>query len=1033
MRIAEDAKDDKCKRNAHLQELSQESCAKQFAARDLKYQKGKNVNVRQASKPRHTVCKENDKQNLCIKSISGKGDYFSRCMYNSWDKQSEVRSFKDCKERELGIQNQEKCDLTDYSLRKAQVRLDFREKHESEKLKSLLSPSKKTEYLGGLKGLDWMFQHSPASPAQQDQVVNMMHSSEITDQDVDFHVQPPNILRDSGFQGSNAPTEEPQGKITDQENMREFNDTYLGGSEDSHTEIIGGPVLGDDGEEKVAEEVDTAEEEEAAVEHERAEEEESHIVEEVNVKGDVLSVIDNHVQVETAEEEIEHIVEDVNVEGDVLSVIGNHVQVETAEEEIEHIVEDVNVEGDVLSVIGEVQGALEQPLDPPADHVQGQSPVHNFEGDYRDIHGSNPHKVDFPPTNRQYPENIYDANSLTCDGLIESDDEDSQLSHIDSNINGNDNEEQNYQAAAEPLPTVGAVALNMFGNRSRSTLEGIPAELTGNARGIHVGLIDTEGAQARPTQDAQIRPIQGVHEAGSIQDTQARETNVLRGSCHEGHMTSEIFEAGHQELLLQQSIRNVTGGNTNLAKQFLSHLKTDRLLSQHCGVIVCRALQTVVERGEGGRFTTGHGGQYIVVSEEGRGGYGIVHLCEAVIVNGHQLESVKFARKRMPIWRFNVQEAGLYIDYGQRLRWMLDLKGIVRDGDNVDLFLQYAPGGSLAKWIQKSPDLQIVDSIGQNIIYNQIHGIVYQLLRCTSDLNRLKTAHWDIKAWNVLFTTEDCQGSSAVLIDTGTAKVWTDLQHNGIRHLDGTLIFFPPEIEEVCVFVEDFLDLELVDAWNIGATIYHVLTGRHLWFEKKQEFRMKYGQKNWKKPMRDYILSEGWRVCELINRIDQSQHPLVTPLVLVMSQLLEYDACLRRTATEVLDLPVFLEMRQQQIPSCAAGMGEPQVGDGAITIPHCRAGKSRRFPENPYAKVVVFYKNTTIYLDHFERRQGLHLQNLPDNAKFRNQLELHVPNFEDGCSYNLSCHTRDRVSGELVLMNVGTIYQDTYVYLTINM
>ncbi|XP_033744162.1 uncharacterized protein LOC117330051 [Pecten maximus] len=428
-------------------------------------------------------------------------------------------------------------------------------------------------------------------------------------------------------------------------------------------------------------------------------------------------------------------------------------------------------------------------------------------------------------------------------------------------------------------------------------------------------------------------------------------------------------------------------------------------------------------------FTSRSGcrGQYIVLSEEGSGGNGIVHKCQTVIVNGDHLETREFVRKRMPISTFHEQEARVYIDYGAQLPRTLEFLGIVRNMNHVDMFLQYAAGGSLAQWIQRCPILETVDSVGRDIIYNQMISIIYHLLCCTSDFNKLKLAHCDIKAWNVLFTTKDCKGSSVVLADTGTTKVWQDVQHYGIHKLDGTVIFCSPECEEVYACPEDFLDLELCDAWEVGAIIYHILTRQYLWVEEKHRFRRIYAE-NWHKPMRNYIMSEGWRVCERINDIDQSQHRLISPLVMVLSCLLEYDASLRKTASEVLELPLFSGTRQNQIPSTATELEDP-CDEVIFSIPqYTRPGKGRRFPENPYSKLVVMFGHTPIYIKYFKTIEGFHLHHLATNSEFQKQLELHVPNFENG--YSLVCHTWDTIKRLFVLMNVGNIHQDTYVYLT---
>ncbi|XP_069131269.1 uncharacterized protein [Argopecten irradians] len=531
-------------------------------------------------------------------------------------------------------------------------------------------------------------------------------------------------------------------------------------------------------------------------------------------------------------------------------------------------------------------------------------------------------------------------------------------------------------------------------------------------------------AQHHRRQDAQATP----HPADLTLSVQPEERSHpgFPAECipitQNGNQGVVLLEAGHQAILLQQCSQRVTGGNHDLARQFLIHLVNGEFTSQHCGVIVCRKLQSALDRAQTGMFVSGHKGQYIKMSAEGSGGYGVVHRCQTVIVNGTGLEMVEFVRKRMPIRSFHEQEAMVYLDYGPQLPNTLEFLGIVKNYNYIDMFLEYAAGGSLVQWIQCRPNLDIMDSVGKDIIYKQMHNIVYHILCRTADFNRHNLAHRDIKAGNVLFKNKDRSGSSLVLADTGTTKSWEDIQRSGISILDGTPIFCAPEYEEVYTCPDNGRDFELCDGWETGATCFHVVTGQPLWAREKHRFMGLYGERNYRKHLRDYIVSEGWRICELINDIDQSQHPLATPLVMVISCLLEYHASRRKTASEVLQFTMFSEMRQKDIPH-TANIPCPEV----IPSPEDMPGQFPRFPENPYSKLVVKFGSSPIYIKYFKTKEGLSIHRLPADSEFQKQVEIHVPHCQNG--YNLTCHTWDTKRKEYVLMNVRRVYRDVCVYL----
>ncbi|WOL01643.1 mitogen-activated protein kinase kinase kinase A-like [Canna indica] len=130
-------------------------------------------------------------------------------------------------------------------------------------------------------------------------------------------------------------------------------------------------------------------------------------------------------------------------------------------------------------------------------------------------------------------------------------------------------------------------------------------------------------------------------------------------------------------------------------------------------------------------------------------------------------------------------------------------------GIYYNLFIEYAPGGSLADEIKKQ---------GGRLDELAVRSYTYDILRGLAYLHSDGVVHCDLKSENVLV----CSGGRAKIADFGCARR-ADGGEGEIVRLQGTPMFMAPEVargEE---------QNAPADVWALGCTIIEMATGRPPW------------------------------------------------------------------------------------------------------------------------------------------------------------------------------------------------------------
>ncbi|GMH32366.1 hypothetical protein BSKO_00200 [Bryopsis sp. KO-2023] len=130
--------------------------------------------------------------------------------------------------------------------------------------------------------------------------------------------------------------------------------------------------------------------------------------------------------------------------------------------------------------------------------------------------------------------------------------------------------------------------------------------------------------------------------------------------------------------------------------------------------------------------------------------------------------------------------------------------GTKRTEDSLNIFLEYAGGGSVTTLLEK------YGPFPESVIQASVHGI----------------AHRDIKGGNVLVT----DGGIIKLADFGASKQRapdTDSLENAYQSLKGTPCFMAPEV----IRQEGYGNR--ADIWSVGCTVIEMATGSPPWSEKR--------------------------------------------------------------------------------------------------------------------------------------------------------------------------------------------------------
>jgi len=199
---------------------------------------------------------------------------------------------------------------------------------------------------------------------------------------------------------------------------------------------------------------------------------------------------------------------------------------------------------------------------------------------------------------------------------------------------------------------------------------------------------------------------------------------------------------------------------------------------------------------------------------------------------------------------------------------IVQYKGSKKEGDFLNIFLEYVPGGSLASKLAFQGALK-EDTIRHYII---------QCLRGLAYLHERGIIHRDIKGANILVDTFDCVKIS----DFGLSK-----HENAARNrisTQGTAFWMAPEVARAKEKTTTKADI-----WSLGCMIVELITGQH--------------------PFPDL------QVFQVLYRVGKGETPAIpemaSPLLKeVLSRCFVVDTNQRASARELLELPFFKDKVQ---------------------------------------------------------------------------------------------------------------------------
>lgn len=140
-------------------------------------------------------------------------------------------------------------------------------------------------------------------------------------------------------------------------------------------------------------------------------------------------------------------------------------------------------------------------------------------------------------------------------------------------------------------------------------------------------------------------------------------------------------------------------------------------------------------------------------------------------------------------------------------------RGTKRDVENLNIFLEYVPGGSIASLLQR---------FGQ---FNEMLTRIYtkQLLLGLEYLHQHMIIHRDIKGANILVDNS----GTCKLADFGAATWLNDLSVNAPQSLHGTPYWMAPEV------IAQTGHGRQADIWSLGCTVIEMASGKPPWSEFK--------------------------------------------------------------------------------------------------------------------------------------------------------------------------------------------------------
>ncbi|XP_062570758.1 uncharacterized protein LOC134232799 isoform X2 [Saccostrea cucullata] len=330
-----------------------------------------------------------------------------------------------------------------------------------------------------------------------------------------------------------------------------------------------------------------------------------------------------------------------------------------------------------------------------------------------------------------------------------------------------------------------------------------------------------------------------------------------------------------QGLLQPPYTRSVITADSSYLMEFLTCLKNDNL-ENHCGLVFKNEnIQQVVKRNA--KFKVDQ--EYKILRKLGAGGHGTAYLCTCLCNNRNI--GKPFVVKKIQRNRFHEEEITIPFYHGEEHSRMLDVYGIVLEGDEVSVLMQYAEGGTL-KECRTSPERNI-----QHVI-----AALYRVLQNVLEVHRLGIAHFDIKEDNIVFTLRG-EPTSARLIDWGSSKV---IHQTNQKYSNGTKRFYPPEMLQD--WNECELDLEKHDVWTVACAFLSNINGSFVFDDlwKRCEDRQ---------PMYKQGLLSTHVVYEELLKGKLPPGDLLLQLTDLFMWMLDPDVTTRASVSDALSHPVF--------------------------------------------------------------------------------------------------------------------------------
>ena len=203
-------------------------------------------------------------------------------------------------------------------------------------------------------------------------------------------------------------------------------------------------------------------------------------------------------------------------------------------------------------------------------------------------------------------------------------------------------------------------------------------------------------------------------------------------------------------------------------------------------------------------------GQYRILRQLGRGGFGFVYQAEDTLMN--ETVAIKelipgLIDDEVILKRF-IQEAraSLRLTHPNIVR----VYNVFADRGNYYIVMEHLPGGSLEDWMQQRDTLGVEQAI--RVVADVCAGLEYA--------HGKGVVHCDIKPGNVLFAAD----GTAKVADFGVAHVSEELMTRSWQSASGfaagTLLYMAPEQ------LDGVRDDLRVDIYALGAMLYQMLTGR---------------------------------------------------------------------------------------------------------------------------------------------------------------------------------------------------------------